>query len=151
MDKPTTRGFASPKMTPDRRREISQLGGRSVAKEKRAFSANPDLAKQAGRLGGFRRREANLQEIELLRESADGSIMRVPVEASGRTWRKVDRLVRLGYWFQAIETTTLTDSRPYMITHAGKEFLAWVETPEGKIYLMWAAQKRTRKRKSKSK
>ena len=44
------RGFAS--MDPERRREIAAKGGRSVPKEARGFSRNPDLASQAGRKGG---------------------------------------------------------------------------------------------------
>lgn len=140
--KPTTRGFASPKMTLDRRREISQLGGRSVAKEKRAFSANPDLARSAGSKGGLRRREANLQEIDLLREFADGSTANVPTEVSGRTLRKVDRLVRLLYWAPVPAEEKGCNS--YRITDAGLQFLHWLTTPEGGIYLMWAGQKRSR-------
>jgi uncharacterized protein len=45
------RGFAS--MDPERRREIAAKGGRSVPKEARGFSRNPDLASQAGRKGGI--------------------------------------------------------------------------------------------------
>ena len=71
------RGFASPKMA-DKRAEISQKGGRSVPKERRAFSRNPVLAREAGRKGGLRRREANAQEIAVLREFADGSTATVP-------------------------------------------------------------------------
>lgn len=42
------RGLAS--MTPERRREIASLGGKSVPKEKRAF-ADRKLAVAAGKLG----------------------------------------------------------------------------------------------------
>jgi general stress protein YciG len=44
------RGFAS--LTPERRKEIATLGGRSVPEEKRSFSKDRDLARQAGRKGG---------------------------------------------------------------------------------------------------
>lgn len=45
------RGFAS--MTPERRREISSLGGSSVKPENRAFSRDRTLASKAGRKGGL--------------------------------------------------------------------------------------------------
>ena len=38
-------------MTPEQRRRIASLGGRSVPKEKRNFS-NPERAAAAGRIGG---------------------------------------------------------------------------------------------------
>lgn len=44
------RGFAA--MDPERRREVSRLGGSSVPKEKRSFSADHALARSAGALGG---------------------------------------------------------------------------------------------------
>jgi len=44
------RGFAS--MTPEKRREIAIKGGKSVPKEKRAYSVNRDLAAKAGAKGG---------------------------------------------------------------------------------------------------
>ena len=44
------RGFAS--LTPERRVEIARMGGAAVPTEKRAFSTNPDLAREAGRKGG---------------------------------------------------------------------------------------------------
>lgn len=44
------RGFAT--MTPERRKEVSALGGAAVAKEKRSFSTNQELAVEAGRKGG---------------------------------------------------------------------------------------------------
>ena len=46
--KKSRRGLAS--MSPERRREIASLGGRSVPKEKRAFS-DRQLARSAGKLG----------------------------------------------------------------------------------------------------
>jgi general stress protein YciG len=57
MDSPATpatsvtkRGFAT--LSPERRREIAKLGGRAVPEEKRSFSQNRDLAREAGRKGG---------------------------------------------------------------------------------------------------
>jgi len=47
------RGLAA--MTPERRREIQSMGGRSVAAENRAYSKNADLAREAGRRGGNRK------------------------------------------------------------------------------------------------
>lgn len=44
------RGFAS--MTPEKRKEIATKGGKSVPKEKRAYSVNRDLAAKAGSKGG---------------------------------------------------------------------------------------------------
>lgn len=44
------RGFAS--MTPERRLEIATKGGHSVPPEKRAFSQDRTLARDAGRKGG---------------------------------------------------------------------------------------------------
>lgn len=44
------RGFAS--MTPEKRKEIARMGGKSVPKEKRAYSVNKDLASRSGRKGG---------------------------------------------------------------------------------------------------
>jgi len=40
-------------MDPARVRAIASMGGRSVPKEKRAFSTNLDLAAEAGRKGGL--------------------------------------------------------------------------------------------------
>lgn len=39
-------------MTPERRREIAQMGGKAIPAEKRSFSRNRDLAREAGRKGG---------------------------------------------------------------------------------------------------
>lgn len=44
------RGFAS--MTPERRKEIASMGGKSVAPANRAFTKNRDLARSAGKQGG---------------------------------------------------------------------------------------------------
>jgi general stress protein YciG len=46
----STRGFAS--MSPEKRREIASMGGKSVPAEKRTFSTDRTLAKEAGRRGG---------------------------------------------------------------------------------------------------
>lgn len=54
MTEPTlksTRGFAS--MSPEKRREIAQLGGRSVPNDRRSFSLDPAMASAAGRKGGL--------------------------------------------------------------------------------------------------
>jgi general stress protein YciG len=40
-------------LSPERRREIASLGGKSVAKENRTFSRNRELASTAGRTGGL--------------------------------------------------------------------------------------------------
>lgn len=50
---PTTkakRGFAA--MSPEKLREISAKGGRSMPSNKHSFSINNDLARSAGRVGG---------------------------------------------------------------------------------------------------
>jgi general stress protein YciG len=44
------RGLAT--LTPERRRAIASLGGKSVPPDKRAFSVNAELAAAAGRAGG---------------------------------------------------------------------------------------------------
>jgi uncharacterized protein len=44
------RGFAA--MTPERRREISSLGGKALPAHLRSFAQNRDLASKAGALGG---------------------------------------------------------------------------------------------------
>jgi len=44
------RGFAS--LSRERRQEIARMGGRSVPKERRAYSQNHELAREAGRKGG---------------------------------------------------------------------------------------------------
>jgi general stress protein YciG len=44
------RGFAS--MSAERQLEIARRGGRAVPSEKRSFSTNSDLAREAGRKGG---------------------------------------------------------------------------------------------------
>lgn len=44
------RGFAC--MTPEKRREIASMGGKSVPDDRRSFSQNRDLAATAGRKGG---------------------------------------------------------------------------------------------------
>ena len=46
------RGLAA--LTPERRREIAQMGGKSVPREKRVFFKNPEIAKSAGSLGGLK-------------------------------------------------------------------------------------------------
>jgi general stress protein YciG len=48
--KKSRRGFAS--MSPERRREIAAMGGKSIPPEKRTFSKDRELAKSAGRAGG---------------------------------------------------------------------------------------------------
>jgi len=50
-DKPKARrGFAA--MTPEKRREIAAMGGRSLKPEVRSFAADRELAARAGALGG---------------------------------------------------------------------------------------------------
>ena len=44
------RGLAC--LSPERRREIASMGGKSVPPEKRAFARNAALAAEAGRIGG---------------------------------------------------------------------------------------------------
>lgn len=54
-------------MTPEKRREICSLGGKSIPREKRSFSQNKDLAREAGRRGGSapRRMKTRLTEVEI--------------------------------------------------------------------------------------
>lgn len=50
------RGFAA--LSPERRKEIARLGGAAVKPENRTFSANRDLAAEAGRQGGLAKSKA---------------------------------------------------------------------------------------------
>ncbi len=53
MDPPKKlRGFAA--MTPEKRKAIAAVGGKSVPAEKRSFSKSKELAVNAGRAGGLR-------------------------------------------------------------------------------------------------
>lgn len=54
------RGFAS--MTPERRQEIARLGGAAVPNEKRSFSQNTTLVREAGRKGGSNSHLARLRQ-----------------------------------------------------------------------------------------
>jgi general stress protein YciG len=56
------RGFAV--MAPERRREISRLGGGSVPADKRAFSRDRALASEAGRAGGQARGDRSAEDAE---------------------------------------------------------------------------------------
>lgn len=117
------RGFAN--LPLDRRREISRVGGRSLAKEKRAFALNPELARSAGAKGGQRVRPANDQDAKLLAQCLedDGFQIIVPFGASGRTLRKVARLLRLGYLIPS-DGCPGNDANAYRLTDAGRAFLA---------------------------
>ncbi|MDB5422299.1 MAG: stress-induced protein [Brevundimonas sp.] len=48
------RGFAA--LSPERRKEISRLGGGAVPAEKRSFAQDRSLARNAGKLGGKKSR-----------------------------------------------------------------------------------------------
>lgn len=54
-------------MTPERRRQVSSLGGKALKPAQRAFSQNRELAREAGRKGGLtpRRAKAKLTPDEL--------------------------------------------------------------------------------------
>lgn len=69
-------------MTPERRREVCSLGGKSIPKEKRSFSQNRELAKAAGRKGGLtpRRTKVKLTSAEI-NSLADETLANVPREA----------------------------------------------------------------------
>jgi general stress protein YciG len=61
-DKPKIRrpgaGFAAmARNNPERHRELSGKGGESVAAENRPFSRDPGLAREAGKLGGAKRKK----------------------------------------------------------------------------------------------
>ena len=56
------RGFAS--MDAAKQREIASMGGKSVAPEMRAFSRNPELAREAGRKGGLVSRARSNMRVE---------------------------------------------------------------------------------------
>jgi len=54
-------------LSPERRREISSKGGKSIPAAKRSFSQNRELAREAGRKGGLtpRRLKEKLTSSEL--------------------------------------------------------------------------------------
>lgn len=52
------------KISTERRREIASLGGKSVPREKRSFSQNRDLAREAGRKGGTAQRRVTVKLTE---------------------------------------------------------------------------------------
>ncbi len=54
-------------LTPERRREISSKGGKSIPAAKRSFSQNRELAREAGRKGGLtpRRTKVKLTPSEI--------------------------------------------------------------------------------------
>ena len=54
-------------MTPERRREVSSLGGKAIPSEKRSFSQNRELAREAGRKGGLtpRKTQSKLTSAEI--------------------------------------------------------------------------------------
>jgi len=62
LPKKTPRGFAS--MSPDRRREIASLGGRSVQARGRAQKWSSEEAQAAGRKGGTKSRRSKLSNEE---------------------------------------------------------------------------------------
>ena len=53
VNPPRPRGFAA--MTPERRSEISRMGGAAVPADKRSFSKDRELAAIAGAVGGSSR------------------------------------------------------------------------------------------------
>lgn len=48
---PRLRGFAA--LSPERRRELAAKGGAACKLENRHWYKNPDIAKEAGRMGGM--------------------------------------------------------------------------------------------------
>jgi uncharacterized protein len=63
-------GFAA--LSPERRRELASKGGKSVPAEKRSFSTNPDLAAQAGRKGGQAVRRSRQRSVVSRRTVTSG-------------------------------------------------------------------------------
>lgn len=59
-------------MTPEKRREISSLGGKAVRPEQRSFSQNRELAREAGRKGGIQPKR-KLATLAVDSTSADDS------------------------------------------------------------------------------
>jgi general stress protein YciG len=51
MNGNSRKGFAS--LSPEARKEIAAIGGRSVPADRRAYSTNNTLAREAGRKGGL--------------------------------------------------------------------------------------------------
>lgn len=69
-------------MTPERRREVCSLGGKAIPREKRSFSQNRELAREAGRKGGLtpKRGKSKLTSSEV-NALADEVLAKVPHEA----------------------------------------------------------------------
>lgn len=64
MTSPYKRGFAA--LTPERRREVSSMGGRSVPNGARGFSRDPALAKRAAKASAeVRKRKRDREEARV--------------------------------------------------------------------------------------
>lgn len=68
-------------LSPERRREISSKGGKSIPAAKRSFSQNRELAREAGRKGGLtpRRTKVKLTSSEI-NSLADSVLAKLHVE-----------------------------------------------------------------------
>jgi general stress protein YciG len=75
------RGLAC--LSPERRREIASMGGKSVPPEKRAFARDAELAKQAGRVGGA----VASPENRMFHKDKDLARRAAQVSAAGRSRR----------------------------------------------------------------
>jgi len=118
-DKLSQHGLAA--RSPAYRRKISRLGGHAVPREKRAFARDRELARVAGQKGGFRRREANAKDAELLKLALIEPLT-IPHDASGRMKARIQRLLKLDYIIAAPAISQRSDR--YRITEAGRGFLA---------------------------
>jgi general stress protein YciG len=112
------RGFAA--FSSERLREVSRMGGKAIPREKRFFSRNRQVAAEAGRRGGVRRREASEKDLALLLSSLEGPV-EFPLEASGRMMIKINRLLRLNYWERLMPPNNRT--MRFGVTAAGREYL----------------------------
>lgn len=89
------RGFAA--MTPDRRREIARLGGRSIPADKRYYARNREAAANAGKKGGKALPKINANDLKFLAEVVGSEMSWEHVQNLNRAGRnRVARLLELG-------------------------------------------------------
>jgi general stress protein YciG len=94
-EQPKLRGFAA--MSPDRRREIARLGGRSIPAEKRYYARNREAAAKAGQKGGKAIPKVNDNDRKFLAEVIGEGLPWDTLEGMNRASRnRAARLIDLG-------------------------------------------------------
>lgn len=95
-EQPKLRGFAA--MTPERRREVARMGGKSIPPEKRWYARNREAASKAGKVGGKALPKLNRNDEAFLRDVIqDDGIPWYQAEGMNRAGRnRIARLLELG-------------------------------------------------------